>query len=34
MNCRNCPYYWKDENEDHEGCHYYWNDGYAPCELD
>lgn len=34
MKCADCPYHWKEENEDFPCCHYGWNDGYAPCEAD
>ena len=34
MKCIDCPYHWKDENDDFPCCHYGWNDGYAPCEVD
>ena len=34
MKCADCPYYWKEENEDYPDCHYRWNDGYAPCEVE
>lgn len=33
MKCVDCPYYWKDENNDFPCCNYRWNDGYAPCEV-
>lgn len=34
LKCTDCPYFWKEENESHGGCHYQWNDGYAPCEVE
>lgn len=34
MKCTDCPYYWKEENEEFADCHYRWNDGYAPCEVE
>ena len=36
MDCRDCPYYWSDDDNDlinFEHCHYQWNDGCAPCEI-
>lgn len=34
MKCADCPYYWKEENEEFASCHYEYNDGYAPCEVE
>ena len=45
MKCKDCPYYWADENPmqtpEHYSdidylprCHYSYDDGYAPCEID
>ena len=33
MKCTDCPYFWKEENEEYASCHYRWNDGYDPCEV-
>lgn len=34
MECKNCPYYWRDNaNGGNPYCHYRWDDGYAPCEV-
>lgn len=33
MKCAdNCPYYYKDEEDDFLCCHYPYDDNYAPCE--
>lgn len=36
MKCKDCPYWWIDENSVNGApyCHYQYNDGYAPCEAD
>ncbi|MGM9684597.1 MAG: hypothetical protein ACI3XQ_13450 [Eubacteriales bacterium] len=45
MKCKDCPYFWADENPNPDPdfysdsdyipvCHYTYNDGYAPCEVD
>lgn len=34
MKCKDCPYYWQDNDEEHMYCHYHYDDGYAPCEVD
>ena len=33
MKCVDCPYYWKDENDDFPCCHFdgLWE---APCEIE
>ena len=32
MNCNECSYYYKDENDEYERCHFIENYP-APCEL-
>lgn len=32
MTCKDCPYYWQDDDDSIAICHYQWDDGDAPCE--
>lgn len=36
MNCENCCYFWKEENEERACCHWISRcpDDEAPCEYD
>ena len=34
MKCIDCPYFWKDDDNEIAYCHYQYNDGYAPCEVE
>lgn len=34
MKCENCGYWWKEDWEDHYGCHYSGPESWAPCEQD
>lgn len=33
IKCKDCPYFWQEDYENHGYCHYKWNDGCAPCEV-
>lgn len=33
MECYNCSYYYKNDDDDFPSCKYYWDDAYAPCEV-
>lgn len=33
LKCKDCPYFWADEDGGTARCHYQYDDGYAPCEV-
>lgn len=32
--CKNCPYWWKEECESYARCHFEGPEGWAPCEQE
>lgn len=34
MKCKDCFYWWQDEDDDFPQCHYEGLDGTAPCEYE
>ena len=34
MRCKDCPYHWREKDEEFPRCHFVGPEGWAPCEQE